>query len=172
MSETEVIGENKVVSFHYRMYRVDENGEAGKLLESSFDADPVVYLHGHHNVIPGLEAAMGGKTAEEQFEVTIAPEQAYGLRKPDSLQRVPIKHLHLANKKQRIAPGSVVTVQTDKGPRHVVVVKSGKFNVDVDTNHPLAGATLRYEIEIQSIRNATSEEVSHRHVHGPGGHHP
>lgn len=171
MSKATTITENKVVSFHYRMYKVDENGNRDNLLESSFDAEPVVYLHGHRNVIPGLEAATASKTIGEQFEVTVPPEQAYGLRKPESLQRVPIKHLHLANKKQRIPPGSVVTVQTDKGPRHVVVVKSGKFTVDVDTNHPLAGATLHYEIKIEDIRDASPEEIAHRHVHGPGGHH-
>lgn len=171
MSEAETITNNKVVHFHYRMYRVEETGDKGNLLESSFDAEPVVYLHGHQNVIPGLEAAMAGKAAGEQFEITVAPEQAYGERKPNSVQRVPIKHLHLANKKQRIPPGSVVTVQTEKGPRHVVVVKSGKFTVDVDSNHPLAGATLRYEIQVESIRDASPEEVGHRHVHGPGGHH-
>lgn len=171
MSETELIAANKVVSFHYKMYRVDENGEVGQLLESSFDSEPVAYLHGHQNVIPGLEAAMVGKKAGDVFEATIPPEQGYGLRKPDSVQRVPVKHLHLPNKKQRIPPGSVVSVQTDKGPRHVVVVKAGKFTVDVDTNHPLAGATLRYEIQVESIRDASPEEVGHRHVHGPGGHH-
>lgn len=165
-----VIAADKVVSFHYRMYKVDEQGQKGDLLESSSEGEPVYYLHGHRNIIPGLESAMAGKAAGEEFEVTVSPEQAYGPRRPDSIQRVPIKHLHLANKKQRIPPGSVVTVQTEQGPRHVIVLKSGKFNVDVDTNHPLAGATLHYEIKVEGVRDATAEEVSHRHVHGPGGH--
>lgn len=166
----EVIAENKVVSFHYRMYKVDEQGNQGELLESSAEAEPVFYLHGHRNIIPGLESAMVGKASGDEFEVTLTPGQAYGERQEGSLQRVPIKHLQLANKKQRIPPGSVVTVQTEKGPRHVMVVKSGKFNVDVDTNHPLAGATLRYEIKVENVRDATAEEIGHRHVHGPGGH--
>ncbi|MCW8195363.1 peptidylprolyl isomerase [Proteobacteria bacterium 005FR1] len=171
MSEAQSVADNKVISFHYRMYRVDEAGKRGEMLESSDDSSPVYYLHGHRNIIPGLEAAMTGKKEGEEFEVTLAPEQAYGERKPNSIQRVPVKHLHLANKKQRIPAGSVVTVQTEQGPRHVVVVKSGKFTVDVDTNHPLAGATLQYEIKIDSVRDASEEEIAHRHVHGPGGHH-
>jgi FKBP-type peptidyl-prolyl cis-trans isomerase SlyD len=171
MSEVQSVANNAVVSFHYRMYRVDEAGNRGELLESSHDNSPVYYLHGYRNIIPGLESAMTGRQAGEEFEVTVKPEQAYGLRRPDSLQRVPVKHLHLSGRKQRIAPGSVVTVQTDKGPRHVVVVKSGKFTVDVDTNHPLAGATLQYEVKIESVRDASQEEIAHRHVHGPGGHH-
>ena len=68
-------------------------------------------------------------------------------------------------------PGMVVTVQTDQGSRNMVVIKAGKFNVDVDMNHPLAGATLHYELKVDSVREASAEEVTHRHVHGPGGHH-
>ncbi|MEX1032963.1 MAG: peptidylprolyl isomerase [Cellvibrionaceae bacterium] len=171
MSEAAVVADNKVVGFHYRMYKVDDQGNKSSLLESSFEADPVFYLHGYRNVIPGLESAMVGRTSGEEFEITIAPEDAYGSRRDGSVQRVPIKHLHLADKKRKILPGSVVTLQTDKGPRHVVVVKSGKFTVDVDTNHPLAGATLHYDIKIETIRDASPEEIAHRHVHGPGGHH-
>lgn len=170
-ADSQAIADNSVVSFHYRMYRVDEAGERGDLIESSEASAPVYYLHGHGNVIPGLEAAFAGRSAGEEFQVTIAPERAYGERKPGSLQRVPVKHLLLASKKQRLAPGSIVAVQTEQGPRHVVVVKAGKFTVDVDTNHPLAGLTLDYEITIDSVRAATEEEIAHRHVHGPGGHH-
>lgn len=161
---------NKVVSFHYQLYRVDD-GERGSLLEESESGNPLVYLHGHQNIIPGLEAAMAGKKEGDKFQVTLAPEQAYGPRRPNAMQRVPIKHLHLANKKQRLAPGMIVSVQTDRGPRHAMVVKAGKFNVDVDTNHPLAGMTLNYDIEIVSIRDAEADEIAHGHAHGPGGHH-
>lgn len=164
------VGPNKVVSFHYQMYRVEE-GERGKLLEESAAEQPIAYLHGHQNIIPGLEAAMAGKKEGDKFQVTLSPEQAYGPRRPDAIQRVPIKHLHLANKKQRLQPGTIVAVQTERGPRHVMVLKAGKFNVDVDTNHPLAGLTLDYDVEIHSVRDAEPEEIAHRHVHGPGGHH-
>lgn len=163
------IGANKVVSFHYQMYRV-ENGERGKLLEESHAEQPIVYLHGHGNIIPGLEEAMQGKKEGDKFHVTLTPEQAYGPRRPNAIQRVPIKHLLLGNKKQRLLPGMIVSVQTDRGPRQVVVVKAGKFTVDVDINHPLAGMTLDYEIEVHSIRDADAEEIAHGHAHGPGGH--
>lgn len=163
------VGPNKVVSFHYQMYRTEE-GERGKLMEESAAAQPIVYLHGHQNIVPGLEAAMAGRKEGEKFQVTLAPEQAYGPRRPNAIQRVPIKHLLLVNKKQRLQPGMVVAVQTDRGPRHVVILKAGKFNVDVDTNHPLAGLTLDYDIEIESIRDAEPDEIAHGHAHGPGGH--
>lgn len=161
---------NKVVSFHYQLYRV-EDGERGKLLEESASDQPLVYLHGHQNIIPGLEDAMVGKKAGDKFQVSLEPEQAYGPRRPNAVQRVPIKHLHLANKRQRLAPGMIVSVQTDQGPRHAMVVKAGKFTVDVDTNHPLAGMSLDYDIEIVSVRDAQPDEIAHGHVHGPGGHH-
>ncbi|MGQ9425010.1 FKBP-type peptidyl-prolyl cis-trans isomerase [Gilvimarinus sp. F26214L] len=170
MSE-EVIGKDKVVAFHYRMYRQEDDGTRGELLESSHEREPVSYLHGHRNIIPGLEAAMTGKALGEEFKVGLAPEQAYGVRQPNSVQRVPVKHLHLPGKNAKVRAGDVVAVQTERGPRHVVVVKAGKFTVDVDTNHPLAGIALDYEIKIESIRDASAEEIAHGHVHGPGGHH-
>jgi len=169
-SDNNVIEQNSVVAFHYRLCKVDEAGNHSDWLESSFDDEPVYYLHGHRNVVRGLEAAMLGKKAGDDFSVTITPEEGYGQRQPNAVQRVPIKHLHLANKKQRLVPGSIVTVQTDQGARNMVVIKAGKFNVDVDLNHPLAGMTLHYEIKVESVRAASAEEISHRHVHGPGGH--
>jgi FKBP-type peptidyl-prolyl cis-trans isomerase SlyD len=64
-----------------------------------------------------------------------------------------------------------VGVQTDRGVRSALVVKAGRFNVDIDTNHPFAGRTLHYQLEIVSVRPATLEEITHRHAHGEGGHH-
>ncbi|MGH1471798.1 MAG: FKBP-type peptidyl-prolyl cis-trans isomerase [Cellvibrionaceae bacterium] len=164
------IENNSVVSFHYKLCKVDTEGNKGEWMESSFDGEPVFCLIGHRNIVSGLEKAMMGKSEGEEFSVTVTPEEGYGVRKEGSVQRVPIKHLHLANKKQKLLPGTVVTVQTDQGARNMVVVKAGKFNVDVDMNHPLAGATLFYELKIDNVREASAEEVAHRHVHGPGGH--
>lgn len=80
---------------------------------------------------------------------------------------MPIKHLATQGK---LVPGQVVAVRTDKGLRRVVVQKVGKFNVDVDLNHPLAGKTLVYEVEVVAVRDASAEELAHGHVHGVGGH--
>lgn len=165
------IKKNTVVTFHYRLFQATENGEVGDLLESSEGEEPVVYLHGHKNIVRGLETAMEGREKNEEFSVTIGPEEGYGLRNNDAVQRVPSKHIHQYKKGKTFRPGQVVTVQTNQGARQVVVLKSGKFNVDVDLNHPLAGQSLHYEIKIADIRQATAEEIAHGHVHGPGGHH-
>ena len=157
------IEKNKVVNFHYRL-----SDESGTEIENSYDGDPVAYLHGHRNIIQGLEQAMVGKQAGDSFEISVSPELGYGLRKENQQQRVPIKHLLTRGK---LKPGMMVSVQTEHGPRQVTVVKVGKFNVDVDTNHPFAGKVLNFAVEVLEVRDASAEEVSHGHAHGKGGHH-
>lgn len=157
------IEKNKVVLFHYTV-----SEESGETIESSAEGPPNAYLHGHGGIIPGLEQAMTGREAGETFTVTVAPENAYGMRKPDAIQRVPIKHLAGA---KRWKPGMVAQVQTERGRRHVVVAKVGHKFADVDTNHPLAGRTLTFDVEIVEVRDASAEELAHGHAHGVGGHH-
>ena len=179
MSETDnnnnqagtAIGKDSVVTFHYTLYQANDDGKAGKQLESSAGGNPVAYLHGHKNIVRGLEAAMEGRTIGEEYSLLITPEQGYGLRNDDAVRRVPSKHIYEYKKGKNFRPGQVVTVQTNQGQRQVVVVKPGKFNVDVDFNHPLAGTTLFYEIKIEDVRPATQEELAHGHAHGIGGHH-
>jgi len=161
---------NRVVAFHYRLREIRPDGSASPWLEASFGRQPLLYLHGHGNVVPGLEQAMAGKKAADAFTITLEPEQAYGLRTSNEILRVPIKQLHNPPERKYLVPGVIVSVKTNKGPRNALVVKVGKFNVDLDTNHPYAGRTLQYHIEVLGVRNATAEEVAHRHVHGPGGH--
>lgn len=161
---------NKVVSFHYKLAEVAPDGTRGDWLEESRGGEPLFYLHGFHNVVVGLERALEGKSVGESIEITLKPEEAYGPRKPDAVQRVPIKHLQLQQGVTKLTPGVVASVKTDRGMRSVVVAKVGKFNADVDFNHPLAGRTLYYEVKVVEIRDASAEEVAHGHVHGPGGH--
>lgn len=156
------ITENSVVEFHYDMLEDDE------VLESSRSGESVMMLVGHKNMLAGVEAAMIGKQAGDHAEVTLEPQNAYGELKPASIQRIPTKHL-MGAKKWR--PGMIATVQTEQGRRQVTVVKVGKFNADCDLNHPLAGKTLTFKIEIISVREAQPEELSHGHVHGRGGVH-
>ena len=111
-----------------------------------------------------------GKRVGDIFTAEVSAEKAYGLRKENSEQRVPIKHLYV-KKNVKLKPGMVVNVETDQGARQVTVIKAGKFNVDVDTNHPLAGKNLCFDVEIVDIRDATEEEIAHKHAHGVGGHH-
>ena len=156
-----LIEDRKVVSFHYTL-----TDETGAQLETSRERDPMAYLHGYRNIIPGLENAMAGKDAGDTFEVTIAPVEAYGERNPDSVQRISAKHF--SNIRQ-LSPGQMVSLQTRQGPIQAVIVNIGRFNVDVDANHPLAGKTLTFDVEIIDVRDATQEEIDHGHVHGPGG---
>ena len=152
-----------VVSFHYTL-----RNEAGTELESSRGHEPAVYLHGANNVIAGLESAMTGRETHDVFTVSLAPADAYGLRNPEKIQRVPVKHLAFRGK---LEAGQVVQMQTSEGMRAVTVLKAGRHSADVDTNHPLAGQVLHFDIEITDLRPATAEELSHGHAHGPGGHH-
>lgn len=160
--ESVVIEKGKVVTMHYRLS--DESGE----IENSHAGDPLVYLQGFGNIMPGLEKAMVGKRNGDTFSVTVPPELAYGEVIQGSRQRVPIKHL-LRKSKAKLKEGQVVSVQTDQGPRQVTILKVGRYVVDVDTNHPLAGKTLMFEIDVLAIRNASAEEIAHRHAHTAGG---
>lgn len=141
--------------------------EAGNELESTEAGHPVAYLHGHDNMLEGLEKELDGKSVGDKFSVTLAPADAYGERHEESEQRVPVKHLQGAKKWK---PGMIALVNTDQGQRQVTVVKAGKFMVTVDTNHPFAGMTLTFDIEVLDIRQASAEEVAHGHAHGVGGH--
>lgn len=156
------IEDKKVVAFHYTL--TDENGGT---VESSREREPMSYLHGAGNIIPGLEKAMAGRAAGERFEVTVQPAEGYGERKEANVQRIPLKHL---GKMPRPRPGQILGLQTQQGPVQVTVLKVGRFNIDVDANHPLSGQVLNFDVEIVDVRDATEEEVSHGHVHGPGGH--
>jgi FKBP-type peptidyl-prolyl cis-trans isomerase SlyD len=161
------ISADKVVSFHYNLNDID-----GALLESSHESEPTLYLHGHSNILASLEAALESKSVGDKVSVTLTPEQGYGERKDGAIQRIPIKHLHNhAALKNKLKPGMLVQVNTQHGPWEAVVLKVGKFNVDIDSNHPLAGKTLAFDIEVVDIREATAEELAHGHAHGVGGHH-
>ena len=157
------ISKNSVASFHYRL-SVD-----GKELEASFGGQPLLTLIGHGAMIPGLESALFGKKSGDKFTVDVAAIDGYGERTEREPVRVPIKHI-LGNPK-KIREGQIVHINTQQGARQATVVKAGKFNVDVDTNHPLAGKSLNFEIEVVDVREATRDEIAHGHAHGAGGHH-
>ena len=153
---------DKVVTFHYMLKNAD-----GEQMESSHDGDPITYLHGANNIVTGLEKAMEGHAIKDSYTATLEPEEAYGVRNENNIQRVPLKRLKGIGK---ISVGQVLNLQTNKGQVQVTVLKVGRFNVDVDGNHPLAGQQLTFDVEVADIREASKEELEHRHVHGPGGH--
>jgi len=155
------ISSNKVVSFHYTL-----SNAAGEVMESSREQAPMTYLHGSGHVIKGLESALEGKGAGDIFQVVLQPADAYGEKKTANMQRISAKHFTHA---KDLKPGQVVGLQTRQGPVQVTIVKVGRFNIDVDANHPLSGQVLTFDIEVVEVRDATAEEKSHGHVHGAGG---
>jgi FKBP-type peptidyl-prolyl cis-trans isomerase SlyD len=161
MSHAMAVANKKVVSFHYTI-----SNQQGEELESSREKQPMSYLHGYRNIIKGLEEAMTGREEGEQFQVTIDPADAYGERIESNIQRIPAKHFKEA---RRLEPGQLVSIKTKQGPVQATVIKIGRFNIDVDANHPMAGQTLIFDVEVTGIRDASQEEISHGHVHGPGG---
>jgi FKBP-type peptidyl-prolyl cis-trans isomerase SlyD len=157
------VAHNHVVQFHYTV-----KDESGEVLESSEGHQPLAFLHGHGNLLPALENAMLGRKASDEFNVILPPEDAYGLVKENMLQRVPLKQLKGA---KNWKPGMVAMLQLNHGTQLVTIRSAGKFMAEVDLNHPQAGKTLTFEVKIMSVREASQEEITHGHAHGPGGHH-
>ena len=160
------ITDKSVVQFHYVL-----KDEAGEEIESSYAGEPLAYLHGYKNMLVGVENALTDKAAGDKFSVTLQPEDAYGERKEEAIQRVPVKHLQGNVKGGKWKAGMPAVVNTDDGQRQVTVVKAGKFMVTVDITPPLAGKVLTFDLEVVDVREATEEEIQHGHAHGVGGHH-
>lgn len=153
---------NHAVSVHYNLR--DDNNE---LLDSTYDNNkPLVYLHGRRQMIAGFESAVNKASVGDKLSFSVMPAEGYGLRNINNTQRIPSKYLKHEGK---LMPGKNIHVNTDNGVKPGTVIRVGKFNVDVDMNHPLAGKNLHFEVEIVAIRKATDEEISHGHVHGDGG---
>jgi FKBP-type peptidyl-prolyl cis-trans isomerase SlyD len=157
------ISTNHVVSIHYTL-----TNDAGEILDSSTGNDPLAYIHGIGNIIPGLESALTGRALGDKFKVSIAPEDGYGLRDNEMMQNVPKSAFQGVDE---ILPGMQFQAQSPQGMTLVTVVDVDGDEVILDGNHPMAGMTLHFEVEVADIRDATSEELEHGHVHGPGGHH-
>lgn len=157
------IEKNKVVQFTYKLTDSENN-----TLEDSGNKIPMAYLHGHGGMLKGLEDAMVDHLVDDEFEVTLSPEEAYGPIKKNTEQKIPIKHLQGAKKWKK---GMVGVVHTEQGNKRVTVIKPGKFMALVDFNHPFAGKTLTFAVKVVDIRDATEEEIAHGHAHGVGGHH-
>ncbi|HBS42656.1 MAG TPA: peptidylprolyl isomerase [Oceanospirillales bacterium] len=158
------IAQHKVVTIHYKVTDVD----SGEVIDSSEGGAPMTYMHGAQNIIPGLEAALEGKSVGDEIEVTVAPADAYGEYSEERVQQVPIEAFQGVEK---VEPGMAFTAQTEHGPVNLIVTEVEETMVTVDANHPLAGKALKFEVTIDSVRDASEEEVAHGHVHGEGGHH-
>ena len=157
-----MIEENKVVTLQYNVQDSD-----GILIDSSEANDPLVYLHGGHNIISGLESALLGKASGDEFDVVIEPLDAYGEHDEALVQVVPKSAFEGV---EQIEPGMVFTADTPNGPMQLTVTAMNGDDVTIDPNHPLAGKTLHFTGSITEVRDATEEELEHGHVHGAGGH--
>lgn len=154
---------NNVVSIDYTL--TDSEGE---ILDQSEAGSPLVYLHGAENIIPGLEAALTGKSKGDSLKVTIEPEDGYGEYDESLVAEVERDRFPGAD---TVQVGDEFQAQTPDGPRLVTVIEVEDDMITIDANHPLAGETLNFDVKIVDIRAATKEELEHGHVHGPGGHH-
>lgn len=157
------ITQDAVVSIHYTL-----TNDQGETLDSSADGEPLAYLHGNGNLIPGLENALNGKQAGDKVSVKVAPADGYGEYNKDLVQRVPRRSFRGI---AEVKVGMQFQVQSQGGPSMVTVTQVAGDMVTVDGNHALAGQNLNFDVEITDVRAATEEELSHGHVHGPGGHH-
>ncbi len=158
-----VVAHNKVVQIHYTL-----TNDAGAVLDSSSGGEPLAYLHGNGNLIPGLEKALEGKGAGEKLSVKVSAEEGYGTRDPSLVQDVPRRAFKGID---NISVGMQFQADSNQGPRMVTVTRIAGDMVTVDGNHPLAGEDLNFAVEIAEIREASEEELAHGHVNGAGGHH-
>ena len=139
----------------------------GNLLDQS-DEEPLAYLHGSGQIIPGLEKELVGKTVGDSMSVTVAPEEAYGEFDESLLTKVEKEHLaEIPN----LAVGMQVQGESPEGTAIFTVTEINEGDVTLDANHPLAGRTLNFDVKVVEVRAATEEELSHGHAHGVGGHH-
>lgn len=153
-----LIGDNLVVSMHYRLTDAD-----GELLDSSEGAEPLAYLHGAGNIIPGLENALAGKAEGDSLQVQVEPADAYGEVHPELVQVVDREAFQGVD---RVDVGMAFEAQGPDGrSRRIVVTAVEGDQVTVDGNHPLAGRQLNFDVQVTGVREATAEEIEHGHVH-------
>ena len=156
------IGPKTVVGIDYTL-----KGDDGEAIDTSQGREPLTYLHGAGNLVPGLERALEGKAAGESLEVTLTPDDGYGQRDEKMVRNLPLRKI--ADPKPQA--GRRYRAMLDDG-HQIVLVKSVQGDyASVDGNHPLAGMNLHFQVKVVEVRAATDEEVQHGHVHGSGGHH-
>lgn len=159
------ITKNKVALIHYTL-----KDESGEVLDSSEGREPLAFIQGIGNIIVGLEEKLEGKVVGDRIETSIGPEKAYGMRSDDNVHIVPLSSFQ-ADGDEKLVEGMQVRVETNQGVSLADVAKIDGEEVTLDLNHPLAGETLYFSVEVVDVRDATREELDHGHAHGPGGHH-
>lgn len=155
------IANNTVVSIHYTL----KNSE-GQIIDQSAEGHPLNYLHGHRNIIPGLESALFDKSVGDALDVSVEPENAYGTVNPALIQEVPKEHFQGV---EALEIGMRFQASTEQGPVPVVVTKVADDVITVDGNHPLAGQTLNFSVKVEEVREASEEEIANGHLQPSGG---
>jgi FKBP-type peptidyl-prolyl cis-trans isomerase SlyD len=156
------IDNNAVVAFHYTL-----RNDQGEILDKSKGQEPLVYLHGHGNIILGLEDALTGKLAGDQLKVILTPEIAYGQHDPSLVQTV---KRDVFEDFDDLKVGMRFHVETEDDPILVTITQIVGEDITLDGNHPLAGENLNFEVEVVEVRAATQQEMDHGHAHAPGEH--
>ncbi len=153
---------NRVVTIDYTLKDDDD-----QVIDTSQGREPLAFIHGVGQIIPGLEKALEGKQAGEAVAVSIPPEDAYGERDDSMVLNIPREQFEGA---EQIEPGMQFQAETDQGVQILTVLEADDQEVTVDGNHPLAGMNLNFEVSVVEVRDATQDELDHGHAHGPGGH--
>ena len=159
------VAKNKVVSIDYTL-----TSPEGEILDTSKGADPLTYLHGVNFLISGLERALEGKSTGDAFKAVVPPDQGYGEHDAELVETLP-RSVFGGMQGRDIRVGMAFQGRTEAGLREVKVVAVDADTVTIDANHALAGKTLHFSVNVVDVRDATAEEISHGHVHGPDGHH-
>lgn len=141
--------------------------DKGLTLDTSDGREPLAYIQGVGNIIPGLEKEMEGKEVGDKLQAVISPEEAYGVRQENLVQKVPKSGFQ---GDEELKEGMQVQVSTNNGVAIATVAGIDGEEVTLDLNHPLADVTLHFDVEVMDVRDATKDELEHGHVHGPGGH--
>jgi FKBP-type peptidyl-prolyl cis-trans isomerase SlyD len=157
------IANNTAVSIHYTL-----TNDAGEELDSTSGAEPMVYLHGSGNIIAGLEKALHSKNVGDKFEVRIEPADAYGEFSEDMIQVV---SREMFDGIDQLEIGMQFHASVNNGSGIITVIKIDGDDITIDGNHPMAGQTLNFSVEVMGVRLATKEENSHGHIHGAGCNH-
>ena len=161
---------NKVISVTYRLKENDENGP---LREETNETKPLVFLFGHGNLIPGFENNLKDLGVNDTFAFTVSPEEGYGEFSEENVTDIPTQVFMQDGKldTEQVKEGGLLSLQDNQGRVfNGKVMKVGEEAVTMDFNHPMAGITLLFSGTVIDIRDASEEELSHGHVHGPEGH--
>lgn len=158
------IADQRAVAIHYTL-----KNDAGEVLDSSEGMEPLVYLHGFGNIIPGLEDALLGKKVGDSLQVTVQPADGYGEMMDELRQVVPVDMFEGVDD---IEVGQMFETQSQEGHIMLVTVTAIEDGqVTIDANHPLAGEVLHFDVTVEEVREASEDELEHGHIHGDSCNH-